>query len=318
MEILNDATWYRGNLHTHTLNSDGDSSSSVVARWYRDHGYDFLVLTDHNHNTPVEELQAELDHEHRAHGKSRLLLIPGEELTNHFHDGTRGYDLHVNGLGTRRTLGAQTGRSVSDLLQRCVDAVHGEGGLPSLNHPNFRWAVTLANLLDLRGMRHLEIYNGHPEVNNLGGGGAPSNENLWDGMLSRGVEVFGIAVDDAHVFQHFGAHLANPGRGWVVVQCAGLERNSILAALEMGRFYASTGVTLEHVSRDGGCLSLATTPVLDTRYRTEFIGAEGRVLAATEGLAAEYLVGDDDVYVRARVMSSQGMQAWTQPVRSPA
>src|SRR5512134_2062007 len=30
--------WYKGNTHTHTLNSDGDSSPDEVARWYREHG----------------------------------------------------------------------------------------------------------------------------------------------------------------------------------------------------------------------------------------------------------------------------------------
>ena len=42
------ARWYKGNTHTHTLNSDGDSTPDDVVRWYREHGYQFLVLTDHN------------------------------------------------------------------------------------------------------------------------------------------------------------------------------------------------------------------------------------------------------------------------------
>ena len=42
------ALWYKGNTHTHTLNSDGDSTPDDVVRWYREHGYQFLVLTDHN------------------------------------------------------------------------------------------------------------------------------------------------------------------------------------------------------------------------------------------------------------------------------
>lgn len=41
--------WWKGNTHTHTLWSDGDSPPEIVVDWYREHGYDFLVLTDHNH-----------------------------------------------------------------------------------------------------------------------------------------------------------------------------------------------------------------------------------------------------------------------------
>src|SRR6476660_1787292 len=40
--------WYRGNIHTHTLWSDGDDYPEMVALWYREHGYDFLSFSDHN------------------------------------------------------------------------------------------------------------------------------------------------------------------------------------------------------------------------------------------------------------------------------
>ena len=43
--------WYKGNIHTHTTESDGDQDPHKVASWYRRHGYDFLVLSDHNHLT---------------------------------------------------------------------------------------------------------------------------------------------------------------------------------------------------------------------------------------------------------------------------
>jgi hypothetical protein len=40
--------WYRGNLHTHSLWSDGDDFPEMIVKWYVDHGYDFLAMTDHN------------------------------------------------------------------------------------------------------------------------------------------------------------------------------------------------------------------------------------------------------------------------------
>lgn len=42
------ARFYKGNTHTHTLWSDGDAAPEMAADWYRSHGYDFLVLSDHN------------------------------------------------------------------------------------------------------------------------------------------------------------------------------------------------------------------------------------------------------------------------------
>lgn len=40
--------WYKGNLHTHTLWSDGNDFPDMVADWYKTHGYHFLALSDHN------------------------------------------------------------------------------------------------------------------------------------------------------------------------------------------------------------------------------------------------------------------------------
>ena len=36
------AEWYKGNTHSHTVNSDGDSSPDAVARWYMEHHYNFV------------------------------------------------------------------------------------------------------------------------------------------------------------------------------------------------------------------------------------------------------------------------------------
>jgi hypothetical protein len=57
--------WWRGNLHTHTLWSDGDGFPEVVAQWYRDAGYNFLSLSDHN-VLPGREMEAIEDVDARA------------------------------------------------------------------------------------------------------------------------------------------------------------------------------------------------------------------------------------------------------------
>lgn len=40
--------WWKGNLHTHSLWSDGDDFPEMIASWYADQGYNFLALSDHN------------------------------------------------------------------------------------------------------------------------------------------------------------------------------------------------------------------------------------------------------------------------------
>ena len=40
--------WWKGNIHTHTLWSDGNDFPEMVAEWYRTRDYNFLALSDHN------------------------------------------------------------------------------------------------------------------------------------------------------------------------------------------------------------------------------------------------------------------------------
>ncbi|MCS6952329.1 MAG: CehA/McbA family metallohydrolase [Bryobacterales bacterium] len=299
--------WYKGNLHTHTLNSDGDSTPSEVAAWYRANRYHFLVLSDHNYLTEVEGLNA-------VHGaKEKFLLIPGEEVTDRFED----KPVHVNAYNPIRLVEPAGGATLVDTIQRNVDAIRAAKGLPSLNHPNFGWAISSRDLLQIRDLSLFEIYNGHPKVNNLGGGGFESLEEMWDALLTAGRRLYGIAVDDAHHFKSWGREYSNPGRGWVMVRAAALTVEEILRGLESGNFYASTGVELNAVEADERELRLEirTDPAL--RYTTYFIGAGGQVLAKSYDTKPAYQFRGGERYVRARVVASSGDTAWTQPVFLP-
>ena len=41
-------SWFKGNTHTHSLWSDGNDFPEMIAKYYKDNGYHFLVLSDHN------------------------------------------------------------------------------------------------------------------------------------------------------------------------------------------------------------------------------------------------------------------------------
>ncbi|MBK6489376.1 MAG: hypothetical protein IPF98_21550 [Gemmatimonadetes bacterium] len=99
----------------------------------------------------------------------RFLIIPGEEIT----DAVGGKPLHINGLAVTRLVPPQGGATIAEALQRDIDAIRAADGVPHLNHPNFGWAVTAADIARVRNDRLFEIFNGHPMVNNVGGGGMP-------------------------------------------------------------------------------------------------------------------------------------------------
>ena len=83
--------WYKGNTHTHTRNTDGDSSPDEVVRWYRDQRYNFVILTDHDTITNVDGLNAVFG---AADAFNPFLVMKGEEVTDSFFDPKA----HVEGM----------------------------------------------------------------------------------------------------------------------------------------------------------------------------------------------------------------------------
>jgi hypothetical protein len=306
--------WYRGNTHTHTINSDGDSTPDDVVRWYRQHGYDFLFITDHNIITDVATLNALFG------GGGQFLVLPGEEVTSNFGD----FHVHVNSLSPEKAAQAQKGDTPREILQRDVDAVQAAHGLAQINHPNFFWQLSADDIAAAKGAKLLEIANMHPIVNSFGAGPSfPSAEEIWDQVLSRGGTLWGVASDDEHELAESpkedpreAGRGALPGRGWIVVRGEHLTAEDLRKAIENGDFYASTGVELQdlQVADKRIELTIRANNRFDAKYRTQFIGRNGRVLQDDTSNPAIYTIKGDEGYVRARITDSNGKSAWTQPV----
>ena len=302
---MSEKQWYKGNIHTHTTESDGDEDPHKVASWYRRHGYDFLVLSDHNHLTLLDY----------GTGRRRFrkpLMVPGEEVSVRIDGGDT--PIHVNGVGISRVVEPVDAGDVVSTLQANVDAIVAAGGIASINHPNYGWAFDHRAVSRVEGASLLEVFNGHPGTNVFGAPGLPSYEQIWDGVLSAGRVIFGVATDDSHNYHDFTPGHSNPGRGWVVVEADELTQDAIVDGLASGRFYASTGVALTRLEWSADGIALEIEQEGDFVYTTRFTGKDGEVLAESTGPTAEYEADGDEEYVRATVVSSSGPRAWTQPV----
>lgn len=300
--------WFKGNTHTHTLNTDGRDVPYDVAKWYREHGYNFVVITDHEYITNVEPLNTLLER------TGAFIVISGQEVT----DSSEGKPIHTNGLGLTKVVMPSKLPTKVAALQKNIDNIRAAGGIPQLNHPNFGWALSAAEIKQLKGLSLMEIYNGHPLVNNLGGGGSPSTEAIWDELLTGGMLIYGIGDDDVHLLlSRGGAIEALPGQAWIYVRAPELSSAAILSAIDNGDFYASTGVELTEYRADRSEVSIKIKALTNSKYRIHFIGSGGRILQESLEPTAVYKVKGDEGYVRVKVIESNGTMAWTQPVMIP-
>lgn len=364
--------WFKGNLHTHSLWSDGDEYPEMIMDWYKSHGYDFVALSDHNvlaegekwivvpnskmytegfHNylatfgpawvtykTDTGRIQVKLktlaEYQPRFEDDD-FLIFPSEEITDRFE----GKPIHINATNIRQLIAPQGGASVTEVLQRNVDAVlrqRKETGVPMfphINHPNFGWAVSIEDFIPLTGERFFEVYNGHPLVHNEGDSLHPSTETMWDAINiayhKKGQPLLlGLATDDSHNYHQFGTAYSNAGRGWVMVQADSLDAAALITAMEKGNFYASTGVVLEDLRCQDNVLTVRVRKEKGVRYTIEVIGV--RVDSDTVELLEKneteitFRLSPDFRFIRARILSDKLKEnpfrdgevekAWTQPV----
>ena len=322
-------TWYRGNTHAHTvICGHADSPPEVVTQWYHDHGYNFLILSEHNHFIHPDSVVMP------ENLRDDFILIPGEEIS-----GPK--TVHSTAMNIEKLVMPDKELEVKiHIIQNHVDITREADGKSILNHPNYRYAISESDVLPVRGINMFELYNGHPLVANSGDEDHISTEALWDNLLTQGMQIYGVSSDDAHYFDTIDSAHSNPGRGWVMVNASALSGDAITQAMYEGSFYASNGVMLNICSVKKGkyrvnvdveqTLNELISPELrgklveatESGFKIEYIGAGGQVLASTNGSRADYPISRASHYIRPRISyyrdpptgGSEAFFAWGQPV----
>jgi hypothetical protein len=233
MQAGSGLSWYRGNLHAHTLWSDGNDYPESVIDWYRNHGYQFLALSEHNllssgdlwvdsarapdggraanklrHLFPEGSDRRQTNdrtevrlrrHDELAAGFSRpgeLLLLQAEEIS----DAVGSVSVHINAVNLANAIEPARRDDVNLTIEddfasaAAISQRDGRDILMQLNHPNFMYSITAEQLMRLRGSSFFEIYNGHPLSSNPGDGLRPSTDRLWDIALAWRLEMLGLPL----------------------------------------------------------------------------------------------------------------------------
>ena len=229
--------------------------------------------------------------------------------------------VHVNGLGMQELIAppwpgrsmyeAEVTESHSERVRWAIERILAQGAVPHVNHPNYLYTLSIEDLLECGDFGMVEVANGHSVVHNEGDETHPSTEVIWDSLLSSGRQVWGIASDDAHHFQHWGAEYANPGRGWLHVEADSARLGEVLDALRIGRFYCSSGLALSAYDTSATDVSLE---LADDTATIELIGPGGAVLDTVEGQRATFKLTAVSGYARIKASAADGRKLWTQPI----
>jgi hypothetical protein len=308
---ISGARWFRGDLHLHTVHSDGEREPDEMIAAARASGLDFIVSTEHNTNSANRVWPA-----CRTGG---LLVIPGEEVTTR-----HGHWLAV-GLSPHAWVDWRYGPS-DGVFPRFAAQVRDDGGLVVAAHPS----VPLPGAAWEFGFDHvdaLEVWNGRWNLDD------ELSLRIWQRLLRQGRRIVAVGGSDSH-----GEH-QQVGSPQTVVHADGLSTPAIVDGLRSGRSYLarSCDVALElTASGDGGVAgpgqtlrvtpgsSATVTAVISGAPDTTvvLITAEGRVRQATVGPSAR-LQWDLDAaaarFVRLEVREAQrrplgAMVALTNPV----
>jgi len=274
-------TFRKAQLHVHTRRSDGRLEPEEVLTRYRDAGYAFVCLTDHNRVTRCDTLNG-----------PDFLAIPGVEETV-----VRGmYPLgpHLSRLFADRPLGRGT-------VQQRLDATRREGGVAVLNHPswkgNFRTgAWTLEAMQGLRGPYLVEVVNPHSD--------AAEDLRRWAALLRtrpRAETVGAVATDDAHMSRQI-------DRAWIMVKVEDINAEALRSALTALAFYATTGPRVDLGVVDGMVRCAGAT-----LQHVTFIDRQGRVRAEAAGPEAFYRSAGDEEFIRIEGRDDAGGRVWSQP-----
>jgi len=214
----------RGDLHTHTLASDGVLSVEELGQRAVRHGLSFLAITDHNQAISTDALP-------KIPG---LTLIPGVEWTH--------YRGHASFLGVDRPYDAPFAANTFEEALTRFQSARQRGALITIDHP---FEEGCEFLLDMQAMPFdcLEVWNGPMRVSNLKAVG------LWQSLLAAGKKIPICGGSDYHRDTPF-IFLGGPT---TCVYAMSPGASDILNALRSGRAYitfAPNGPTLELTAGD--------------------------------------------------------------------
>ncbi len=276
--------WFRGNLHGHTTNTDGELSPDGYVQKYAGLGYDWICISDHDFLTVRP-----------SSCPDNLVFIQGNEVT------ARGPHLLHIGCQDIVTPDPDRGKVVAEVMAR--------EGLCIINHPNWQedfshWPQALIE--SLPPFHGIEVYNAIVRDQE----GSPLATNRFDRLLSKGFRVWGYANDDTHWESSY-------GRAWNWVSAEDCTPESIIENLKKGRCYGSSGVELTRLQTEGKRIRIESENGSLCIASLDWGLEIGRYKGSRWEFDLEELYDEGrrtPTYIRFEVHGEGDQVAWTQPI----
>ncbi|OQA50291.1 MAG: hypothetical protein BWY46_00097 [Firmicutes bacterium ADurb.Bin300] len=291
------STWkaYKGNLHCHTLASDGSTDFAEMIEYHYSLGYDYLSITDHGvmstswtdvNTVPYMSLLGKFETGSITYMPTPLTPERYTEITTPGEDGRamiqipNGIELNPTSFNSSHvnswfgTYGNGVIGGTSD-YETAIKGAHEGGGLSVINHPG---EYTGEKEQDDPELAYSDDYHVNKftnlllkydscigiDVNSKGDGRTRNDRKLWDRLLQNcipnGRNVFAIGTSDAH-------SISAVDTAWTINMLPELTADSVRESLETGTFFAGSRCLKN--SKELSEISMATGLDLGTDWRAD-------------------------------------------------
>jgi len=313
--------WYKGNLHSHTVISDGILTPSETVELYKKNGYSFLsmsehdIFTDHREEFDTENFITIPSIEYSAilyESKDKMIrskihhlhgILGTEEMQKNAVNGTLKHMQRIPPMLFEKTWdGADVSQKMNDMLIK-------HGCVTTYNHPI--WSrVEGKEFINVKGLSIIEVFNFNTVLESDTG----YDVVYWDTMLRSGMKINAFAADDNH---NEGLFEDSCG-GWISVKAKSLTHENIVSALIAGEYYSSSGPEIYEWGVENEVVHIKCSGVYKIVFVCGNVINDGLSLRGTLGeddiSQAEYKLKGHEIYIRAECRDKYGRTAWSNPI----
>lgn len=321
---------YKANLHCHSTRSDGKKTREELVTMYKERGYSILCISDH-----------EAPRDHSDLTTDDFLMLTGYEAyirpskicmfdpyKPEIHLNLFAKDPHnVNIIGYNPAYCKYISLMESmklphpdklwnrkftvDYIQQFIDSAVANGYLVSLNHPCWSMQST-EDVLKLKNYFSVEIFNYASMLES----GYAENMPVYDAILRSGRYPYIHGGDDNHNHSPLDNPMSDSFGAWTMIMAEELNYASVIEALEKGKFYASTGPTINMLEINHGKAYIKTSDV--KRITMHMTPKFTKVNMAEKGMKvneASFTIPKKAKYVYFSAIDDDGTRAYTHAIK---